>query len=312
MDTLDDYDAKTYLDLPAIDCPPSVWKGALPTAPRYLFAAGDTKYFEAFAPSLAMAAHMQGVPLHLHVINPTDNAFGTADFILRRLPDVSIAWHHEPDLEQRGYRPIQLASYYCNLRMVLLPHLLRLGADRVYVTDLDIILNRHLPMQGPPNPIGLFLRDRWDMLGRSDARKGMLNCLGALWWVDYARLDYANQCADYILSHAPRWLLDQEALYQTMMAMGLRDEVFEINRTRIVDWKFDEASVIWTAKGPRKVRAEPFAQRTDALIAELRATKPQMQAPRSGLQVVDRLNGLQVAVEAEREAAKSMRPPQTA
>lgn len=267
------------------------WQGKLPTRPRYFFGAADTTFFERFARALAMSADKMGNPLHMHVINPSSRAFAMANRI-NAMPTVSVTWAADERFSE--FEGQSRSTYYSNVRTFALPHLLRMpGTERVVVIDFDSLFNRPYGLYADTKPIGLFLRDTWQVkpptaeqiaqmkaIGRdtwvdmpTDEKRRLTMTLGSMWWVDASHVDYAQACADYVTKQGFTWMIEQAALYEVMHAMGLRDSVSDIALfiPPALDWRFSREGMLWTGKGPRKLERNPFSDRVSELNAEFGA-----------------------------------------
>lgn len=231
------------------------WSGQTPKRATYFLAAGCSIYFEGFAPSLAMSAVKIGMPIHIHVVNPSLTAITIAT-CMNMIPDVTVTWSEAGGISEDKDRR---TAFYANARIRLLPHLLAApGVERIYVVDIDSIFNRR-PDLTVSKPIGLRLRDK-----PAPHKK----LLAGLFWVDAERLDYAQAVADFVDRSDLYWGVDQEALYATMVDMDLRDEVHDIGGDDlVVDWEFRPDGILWTGKGPRKHEGA-FWERVVALRRE--------------------------------------------
>lgn len=247
------------------------WEGRLPSSSRYFFAAGDSRYFKFFASALALSAHQHGNPLHLHVINPSEDNLRVAAAINTNLDGVTVSW--VADEAESRYEAEDRLAYYACIRIHVLPRLLaRPGAIRVYAMDFDSLFNRPCVMGGPKQSLGLFFRDTPSFAKVPGIEKPGMKVLASLWWVDSVRLDYAQAVADYVAARPVRWMVDQEALYALVQEMGLRSIAGDLAdyRNDMLDWTFSPRGVLWTGKGLRKFRPV-FIERVRDLNQQFKA-----------------------------------------
>ena len=92
--------------------------GEFPTRP-VIFAACDSKYFDKFAPSFVNSAAAQGLDIHIHVVNPTENNCSLA-VIMNGLVDTQVTYSFH-DIDLKGKSEDEVRTYYACVRFLLLP-----------------------------------------------------------------------------------------------------------------------------------------------------------------------------------------------
>ncbi len=149
-----------------------------------------------------------------------------------------------------------------------MPRMLELPTtERVYGVDTDSVFNKPFDMAGPSTlPLGIYLRESWDLSAFPEADRPRMMSLLSLWWIDKSHIAYARAVSDYLNAREKRWMLDQEAHYVTMRSMGLRNSCFDISTVpHLLDWTFSPEGVVWHGKGELKNRHPTLIERRIAL-----------------------------------------------
>jgi hypothetical protein len=96
--------------------------GEMPTSP-VVFAACDSKYFlEHAAPLIYSASEVGKKDVHVHIVNPTDEAISLAG-VLNATTKQRVTYTYN-DMEFPDWTPEMIRAYYASLRFLVAPHIL--------------------------------------------------------------------------------------------------------------------------------------------------------------------------------------------
>lgn len=214
--------------------------GEVPTSP-VVFAACDKHYFKEHAPSLIYSCNNIGKDVHIHVTEPEQEHFNIANILNTDAHNIRTTFSYS-DLENmgRGQR-----TYYACLRFLVLPVILP-HAKKVMTVDVDCIFMKRFDY--PEKATGYFPREPipgttgWENQGTRVAA-------GAV-YMDERAVPVAEAVAERISQGPWEWFLDQVALSETFARVD--EENVEKFTSDFMDWEFNEKSIMWTGKGPRK------------------------------------------------------------
>lgn len=218
--------------------------GEMPTSP-VVFAACDSKYFlEHAAPLIYSASEVGKKDVHVHIVNPTDEAISLAG-VLNATTKQRVTYTYN-DMEFPDWTPEMIRAYYASLRFLVAPHILQ-TCGAMLILDIDCMVMQEFDY--PTKPIGFFPRESlpgtvgWEAEGTKVAA-------GAVYYHKNA-FEVAAGVADELSKLPLQWFNDQIALSNTFNKVQQSD-VFHHFDGQFMDWEFNEGSVIWTGKGNRK------------------------------------------------------------
>jgi hypothetical protein len=106
-----------------------------------LLAACNDDYFRLFALDLVQSIELLGAPqaVHLHLLDPSDEVIGGVKRLRDTLKSVSLTFTVDPCVLARNlpYRQV----YYTAARFILAPLILKAGAKRLLIIDVDAVMN---------------------------------------------------------------------------------------------------------------------------------------------------------------------------
>jgi hypothetical protein len=218
--------------------------GEMPTSP-VVFAACDSKYFlDHAAPLIYSASEIGKKDVHVHIVNPTDEAISLAG-VLNATTKQRVTYTYN-DMEFPDWTPEMIRAYYASLRFLVAPHILQ-TCGAMLILDIDCMVMNEFDY--PTKPIGYFPRESlpgtvgWEAEGTKVAA-------GAVYYHKNA-FEVAAGVADELSKLPLQWFNDQIALSKTFNKVQQSD-VFHYFDGNFMDWEFNEGSIIWTGKGSRK------------------------------------------------------------
>ena len=217
-----------------------------------IFGSCDSLYFHDHVPALVSSAATAGNDVHIHVVNPVDHVF---DDYAKIKPQVAINFtmsYEHTDLEL-----VDARTYYsCNRFLVadqILDHV-----NKMIITDVDELIMQQVEF--PDAKLGLFLRDSlpgtvgWEQIGTKVA--------AGIVFLTKDSIPFIKGVQQRIKHYGLRWFVDQVALWEQYINDGWdKKEGFIDYGANIMDWNFEEGSVIWTGKGDRKYHNTTYVQK---------------------------------------------------
>ena len=224
--------------------------GEFPTG-EVLFASCDSKYFNDFGIPLAYSCNEVKNNLHLHVMNPNEDDYGTATVLKNDLDIQLTVSYEEGGPKTREY-------YSCN-RFIIAPHMIANGVDKLMIIDTDcLVMNKY---EWSDADLGLYLRD--PLPGTVGWEKEGTNVAAGIVLYTKKSLPFAQEVAHALSTNELIWFIDQVALWSCYKKHQMNPNEdpaykFEEFTSKEMDWEFIEGSTIWTGKGPRKYDNETY------------------------------------------------------
>jgi len=224
--------------------------GEIPKEP-VVFAACDSKYFiehgAAFVYSVTRFKNC-----HIHVVNPTDEVFSLGT-LLAGTSENRVTFTFS-DVNFTGQNSDGERTYYACLRFFVLPTILQ-SAEKVLVLDIDCLLMKDF--EWPKQSIGFFAREP---LPNSSGweREGTRVAAGAVYFDRSAfskAVDIEKLLYKMLKDGQFRWFVDQYVLHEVLWKNRRECLIFD---SEFMDWEFQDGSVIWTGKGPRKYENKTY------------------------------------------------------
>lgn len=227
-----------------------------------VFVCMDTSYCLRYLGSIAasLAENSPETNLHVHIVNPHDEARARLKATERLLGPGRVSYSFET-ARLANFTPEQRKTYFASIRFVRLAELMEAAPGTYFVMDVDNIVRGDLSgcltlARGPD----MLIRNRFSMR----PHLAVAACGIVLANSDASRA-FMNRAAEYILDafHTGHvaWFLDQIALTLAMKASmedpALQLDVEQLPRT-LLDWDFDEDSLVWTGKGKRRLRNKRY------------------------------------------------------
>jgi len=233
--------------------------GEVPSSP-VIFAACDKLYFEEHGPSFIYSCNDIGKNVHIHISDPEEKHLNIAN-ILNHDTDISVTYSFS-DFENMGDGQ---RTYYACLRFLVLPFILP-HAQKVLTVDIDCIFLKSFEF--PKKPTGYFPRAPFEN-STGWFRQGTRVAAGVV-YMDASALPLAKVLAERIKSGPWQWYLDQVALSECFDL--IESDNIECFSTSFMDWDFQNESVMWTGKGPRKYENQKYIDKKKSFNRFLNAT----------------------------------------
>lgn len=216
-----------------------------------VFASCDTKYFNQFAQSLLGSTHfIAEVPLHIHVMNPTDSVLNTCE-----------TWSEKFNFTYSLQDTIEDRTYYSINRFLVTPEIFKScsGVSGILVVDVDCIFNKKFDF--PEEDIGLFLRE--PLPGTFGWEKEGTHVAAGVVWCKSKSKRFLKNVSENIINHGNlTWFLDQVMLWRTFNDTSKKTfDTFRKFDSAFMDWEFSEDSIMWTGKGDRKYNNTKYIER---------------------------------------------------
>jgi hypothetical protein len=236
----------------------------------FIYAAGDSEYFQEFGPALIGSVQQNTtVGLHLHLYNPTPEqikycrsqdrvsvTFESAPLELfnpatqpwltdsadpiqqdrRRRMLTAMSKGQDPSIQHRLQR-----TYFACARFIRLQQLIRPTAS-VLAIDIDAVVRKNLPTL--PNITDFYIHHISGRRARYLA--GGIYLTGAYRGYEFLS-DYAKTLQQQIEQDSWYWGIDQDVL-DTIVPKYRWEQL----PSEFIDWEMLDRSCIWTAKGTRK------------------------------------------------------------
>lgn len=223
-----------------------------------VFVCMDTSYCLRYLGSIAasIAENSPNANLHVHIVNPHDEARARLKATERLLGPGRVSCSFET-ARLANFNPEQRKTYFASIRFVRLAELMEAAPGTYFVMDVDNIVRGDLSgCIGLARGTDMLIRNRFSMR----PHLAVAACGIVLSNSDAARA-FMNRAAEFILdafhSGHVAWFLDQIALTLAMKAAIedplLQLDVKQLPRT-LLDWDFDDDSLVWTGKGKRRLR----------------------------------------------------------
>tara|TARA_B100000902_G_scaffold399258_1_gene469297 strand:- start:5794 stop:6516 length:723 start_codon:yes stop_codon:yes gene_type:complete len=216
--------------------------GTFPSEPC-VFAACDSKYFMDHASPFVNSASLAGKPVHIHVVNPTNDCLLEAKR-LENLANTPVTF--TGNVMEIPDDPDAMKCTYASLRFFVLPYLLE-KIEKIMVLDIDCMVMRDFEF--PDKPCGLFVRQPVTYL--SDWIKEGTKIAAGIVYFDRSYIDKTKKLIEIINSLPRTWYADQVALNKLLVEHINHEDVFVFGGN-FMDWNFLDGTVIWTGKGKSK------------------------------------------------------------
>ena len=213
----------------------------------FLYAACDTEYFKrhgyAFYKSAVQNGHRVFVDISprnktitkedVQFFTDFSNSFTDLEKELAVVPRIATGRYDLNVLEER--------AYFACVRFLNIDEIL-LKMNNVLVLDIDSIIMSEIEVDDS-NPIGLY--------SRPNESSGMNVAAGAVFYKDLASTkEFIMETSEFIKHNPVKWFIDQYALFHAHNKCNI--EYTDLSKTRLLDWDFQENTMIWTGKGARK------------------------------------------------------------
>jgi hypothetical protein len=197
-----------------------------------------------------------GTQCHVHVINPDDGVAPAIASVREMLPDLRLTFSSE-HVNFDGRSDDYVRTYYASVRFVRLAEIFA-RAPAIYLSlDADCIVRGDVEAE----QVGLAdvaVRMRYDERPHATVAAGALRLRPTK-----AAAAFIDSVAMLIRSTLETgeavWFLDQIVLSYVLRELGDGEIMIDQLSMTYIDWFFQEQSLIWTGKGPRKVADERYA-----------------------------------------------------
>ena len=234
-------------------------KGDNPTG-DVLFASCDSRYFLEHGPAFMMSAIKFNENLHLHIVNPSDQAKELKSSC-SRFKNLTFSYENT---DLNGLDP---RTYYACNRFIVAPYVLH-HAHRVMILDVDNYLMNEMIWPEPEYDAGLFIRD--PLPGTSGWEQESTHVAAGIVYLDMRKaisfaIDVSNKLKK---SKNFVWFVDQNVLWKCYNHWKEELNILQFER-HIMDWEFKHGTMLWTGKGPRKYDNKTYVKQKDNYTKEL-------------------------------------------
>lgn len=211
-----------------------------------IFVCCDQKYFIKYGKSLINSCLMYNNVIHVHIMDCEDLS------LVKQKPNCSITFENVKDRNHSivdTYSNINFTEaqveYACGRFLYLFDVLQK--ANSVLVIDIDAVIRK--PVIFPDTDYSFFIREG-KPIGKNIAA-------GAVFMKNNA-IEIADFLKTSIQTKKKRWFADQFALNETYQHFINSKYIFSRISNSLIDYDFNENSMIWTGKGPRKYNNKKY------------------------------------------------------
>lgn len=215
----------------------------------------DDAYAMAYLPPLCASAHLYKQRLHARIINASDESHVLFRMVERLDPNITFDF---VDRKLDHYGDIQKKVIYAAERYDAAAEFIYAYKCGVLVLDVDSYINRPIDWSWATKPLGIWDR-RDENLGNNDIEKAGMKVIACCYSDNEHFFDLV-----YSKIHMQKfgyWFLDQVAVYEAWQESQL-DHV-QLRGLGIIDWEFDDQTMIHTGKGNRKFTNSKYIERCD-------------------------------------------------
>ncbi|WP_244598721.1 hypothetical protein [Rhizobium tubonense] len=221
-----------------------------------LLAACNDAYFRLFALDLIQSIELLGAPqaVHIHLLDPSDDVIREAESLRSSLKSVKLTFTADPCALARNLPHRQV--YYTAARFLLAPLILKAGAKRLLIIDVDAVMNR--------SPWALFGAQTSASSGgfifRRDMKRPWFKVLAsAVFYNDSPQsiglCDALARSLAATFKYRPKYHIDQILPY-FVCTFAKRDvpnfETFDIP-SNIMGYGYEADAAFWTVKGKSNI-----------------------------------------------------------
>lgn len=228
-----------------------------------IFFAADSRFFWEHGLVLIGSAARSSpqAKCHVHVINPDPGIGPAIETIRSILPGLDLSYSYE-HVDFEGCSDVHIRTYYASVRFVRLAevyarapaHYLCVDADGIVRGDVTAPVRAAQPGAAACD-IGIYLRfdDRPHMAVLASA---------SLWRPTPGAAKFVEEVGTLIRSTLEAreaiWFLDQIVLNHVLREFGNSQTAVSPLDITYLDWFFQDESLIWTGKGPRKFEDDTY------------------------------------------------------
>jgi hypothetical protein len=242
--------------------------GTMPNGEDLVLAACDDNYFEKFALSLLSSMNTRPAThaIHLHLLRPSRETVTKAEAFRNSYANVRLSYTIDPCEDAHKSNPNGI--YYTAARFILAPLLLEAGVKRLFIIDVDSVMNKSpwpiIDSMPEDTSVGFVFRPE----KRRAWQKVLANAV--LFESDAVSQLFAKRLARALLMNVSR---PQEYYVDQIIPHYLIERSGQSTRSRITSLpaglnslEYAEDAAFWTAKGVDK-HSEEFAAAQRAQIA---------------------------------------------
>lgn len=238
--------------------------GELPTN-DVVFAACDAKYLKEHGQAFVYSLDALDKDVHIHVVNPDEDTFSFAALLnATTIRDITFSFN---DISLEHLSEDERRTYCACLRFIVAPIILQ-TANSLLIVDIDCFFMKDFDL--PERPVAYFPRE--SLAGTTGwEQEGTRVAAGAVYFHRSAH-NIAEKVSVVIRQLHLQWFADQIALSRVL---GNIDSAFVDHfDSKFLDWEFEEDTVIWTGKGPRKhSNAKYLHKRQQLMLLDSRLEK---------------------------------------
>lgn len=248
--------------------------GRMPTgeeAKDLILAACDNNYFEKFAVSLLSS--ISAVPgthaIHLHLLDPSEETITRAEALRKSYANVRLSYTIDSCTDIHSSNPTGI--YYTAARFILAPLLLERGVKRLFIIDVDSVMNKSpwpiIDNMPEDTSAGFVFRPEKRRLWQKILANAVLfeaDAVSQLFTKRLARallMNVSRPQEYYVDQIIPHYLIERSGADTQSRIKSLP--------TSLMSLEYAEDAAFWTAKGADK-HSEQFAivQRAQLVVAQ--------------------------------------------
>lgn len=242
-----------------------------PNAEGVIFFAANDAFMERYGFNLILSCHKHAPEfgVHAHLFEPAPAVLRQLEFIKQEVGDLLLSYTYEERLDL-GRLP-DPGMYYTAFRFLAAHKILQESNSLVICLDADSLMMSspcQFASEARRHDVGLYFRLRKRRLNKKIAAFCVvLNCTAGSHAFLQLLSSLVMKSRQHYRSNRSNFHFDQSGLYFAYLATRLtRRATFHRIGHRAVDYNFDAAACIWTAKGKRK--NDPVFERASRRVRE--------------------------------------------
>lgn len=241
-----------------------------------VFSCCDGRYFDLYADVFlaSIDKNSPGSKVVLCILNPLEGFEDKIKLLSERLTATTIEVRVF-DVDLKDKTEDERKAFYANYRFVSLADYLKDNRNQIETLffDIDTLVKKDLaPVLNQYGNSDIALHTRLDR--KLTSRKTMA---GAIFFSAQKKnvSQFIQALGKKVKEKIFAWYWDQETLYSQLCTHRKKTKLAHLEQN-CVDWEFNDDSIVWTGKGPRKDEDEKY----NAYASELREYISQKQAER--------------------------------
>jgi len=150
-------------------------------------------------------------------------------------------------------------TYFSALRFLECGKIITQNLVPLLILDIDSVVNSEILIDDDIT-LGLYLREKNITGSNAYEIEGMKVAAGAVYLTPDAE-EFINEVRAYLFTNKLIWFCDQHALYNAYKVTKGKYKFIDFADKNVIDWDFNENSLIWTGKGQRKYNNKTYLER---------------------------------------------------